>query len=39
MSLISLLRKTNLRKETLLILSYKQSMKKVYYINETEFIS
>jgi hypothetical protein len=39
MSLIILLKKANLRKETLLILLYKQSMKKVYYINEIKFMS
>jgi len=39
MSLISLLKKTNSGKETLSALSYKQSIKKVYYVNETEFMS
>jgi hypothetical protein len=39
MSLISLLKKTNLGKETLLALPYKQLIRKVYYISETGFIS
>jgi hypothetical protein len=39
MSLISLLRKTNLGKETLLALPYKQLIRKVYYASETGFMS
>jgi hypothetical protein len=39
MSLASLLRKTNLGKETLLALPYRQSIKKVYYASEIGFMS
>jgi hypothetical protein len=39
MSLVSLLRKTNLGKETLLALPYRQLIRKVYYTGETGFMS
>jgi hypothetical protein len=39
MSLASLLRKTNLGKETLPALPYRQSMRKVYYTSEIGFMS
>jgi len=39
MSLISLSKKTNSRKETLPALPYRQSIKKVYYADETGFMS
>jgi hypothetical protein len=39
MSLVSLLRKTNLGKETLPALPYRQSIRKVYYAGETGFMS
>jgi hypothetical protein len=39
MGLVSLLRKTNLEKETLPALPYRQSIRKVYYTNEIGFMS